>query len=93
MNLRSGAWNVKSIQKSGLLRKVASGLAKCRLDLMAAQDEGYDKDSPEQTKNYERVLSYGKWERNLPVGCRIFIMHKRIISLVPKFVINTKLCT
>jgi len=22
---------------------------------MAAQDEGYDKDSPEQTENYERV--------------------------------------
>jgi hypothetical protein len=46
---------MKGIQRSGLLRKVTRGLAKCRLDLMAAQDEGYDKDSPEQTENYERV--------------------------------------
>ena len=53
--MRSGTSNVKGVQSSGLLRKVASGLAKCRLDLMVAQDEGYDKDSPEQTKNYKRV--------------------------------------
>jgi len=54
MNMRSGTSNVKGTQRSGLMRKVASGLAKCRLDLMAAQDEGY-KESPEQTKNYKRV--------------------------------------
>ena len=53
--MRSGASNVKGTQRSGLMRKVASGLAKCRLDLMAAQDKGYEKDSPEQTRSYKRV--------------------------------------
>jgi len=54
--MRSGTSNVKGVQSSGLLRKAASGLAKCRLDLMVAQDKGHDKDSHEQTKNYKRVF-------------------------------------
>jgi hypothetical protein len=73
----SGTSNVKGIQRSGLLRKVVSGLAKCRLDLMAAQDEGYDKDGPEQTNNYKRVclMERGNEIYRLDVG---FFMHKRI---------------
>jgi len=83
---------VKSIKRPGLLRKVASGLAKCRLDLMATQDEGYDKDSPEQTNNYKRVclLERGNEVCRFDVG---FFMHKGIISLVPEFVSIKKLCT
>jgi hypothetical protein len=83
---------VNGIQSSGLLRKVASGLANCRLALMAAQDEGYDKESPEQTKNYKRVclMERGNEIYRLDVG---FFMHKIIISLVLEFVINTNLCT
>jgi hypothetical protein len=40
MNMRSGTSNVKGIKRSELLRIVASGLSKCRLDLMAAWYEG-----------------------------------------------------
>lgn len=75
--MRSGTSNVKGTQKSGLLRKVASGLAKCRLDLMAAQDERY-KDRPEQTKNYKRVCL--KERGNEIFGWMYdFFIHKRLI--------------
>jgi len=43
MDIRFGTWNVRSLYRAGSLTAAAKELAKCKLDLVGAQEVRWDK--------------------------------------------------
>jgi hypothetical protein len=91
MDMRFETWNVKSLSRSHLLKAVASELAKCKLDLMAAQEVSWDKCGSESADCYAFFYGNGNDNRKLGTG---FFIHTGIRSAAKRVefvnVYNTK---
>jgi len=75
MNTIFGKWNVRILYTVGLLKIVATELAKFNLDVMAVQDEGWKSAS----RWFYNILWSGKANNQLGTG---FFMHKLIREFV-----------
>jgi hypothetical protein len=56
--MRSGTWNVRSMYRSGSLRKVAEEVSKYKLDLVGVEGARWDKSGTEPAGQY--AFFYGK---------------------------------
>jgi hypothetical protein len=60
--VRISTWNVRSLYRAGLLTTVASELARCKLNLVSAQEVRWDKKSTVRAGDYN--FFYGKGNKN-----------------------------
>jgi exonuclease III len=58
MDMRFGAWNVRSIYRAGSLKTVARELGKYKLNLVGVQEIRWEKGSSERAEDYVFV-----WKR------------------------------
>jgi hypothetical protein len=70
MDMRFGAWNVRSMYRAGSLRTVAEEISKytCKLDLVEVQEVRWDGGGTEPAGEYTRTFLYGKGSENYELG-------------------------
>jgi exonuclease III len=79
MDMRLGAWNVRSLYRIGSLKTVARKLGKYNLDLAVVQEVRWEKGGTERAEDY--AFFYGQRNGDHQLGTGFFI-HKRIVSAV-----------
>jgi exonuclease III len=87
MEMRFGTWNVRSLYRTDVLKRVARELGKCKLDLVGVQDVRMEKGGTERAQDYTFFYGQGNGDHQLGTG---FFVHKRIVSAVGRveFVID-----
>jgi exonuclease III len=75
MDMRFGAWNVRSLYRADSLKIVARELGKYKLYLVNVQEVRWEKGGTERAEDY--TFFYGKG--NVRTG---FLIHERILSAV-----------
>jgi exonuclease III len=79
MDMRFGAWNVRSLHRAGALKMLAKELGKYKLDLVGVQEVRCGKGGTERAEDYAFFYGEGNGHHQLGTG---FFVHKRIVSAV-----------
>jgi exonuclease III len=79
MGLKFGAWNVRSLYRSGSLKTVARELGRYKLDLVGVQEVRWDKGGAERAEDH--TFFYGAGYEDHRLGT-VFFVHKKVISAV-----------
>jgi hypothetical protein len=81
MNMRFGAWNMRSLYRAGSLMTVSWKLSRYRLNLMGVQEVIWEGSGTAPAGEYTFSMEKGTTIMNWVQG---FFVHKRIISAVKK---------
>jgi hypothetical protein len=82
MDMRFGAWNVRSMYRAGSLRTVAVEISKYNFDLVGVQEIRWNRVGTEPAGQYT-FFFYGKGDLNYELGSG-FSIHKSVISAVKR---------
>jgi hypothetical protein len=81
MDTRFGTWNVRSLNRTGVLKTLAREFGKCELYLVGEEEVRWEKGGTERAEHYTFFYGQGNGDHQLGTG---FFVHKRIISTVRK---------
>jgi exonuclease III len=79
MDMRFGTSYVRSLYRTGLLKRVARELGKRRLDLVGVQEVRWEKGGTERAEDCTFFYGQGNGNHRLGTG---FFVHNRIVSAV-----------